>query len=414
MKGKLALSGNISQSGMALLFPGFLFYHFFSGYFLLHLPLAGFFGPTAAFFAVICIATLSISVLRKATINFYEFLVFLFFLYVLIYTGIHFLISSGDDYVRRAVVQSLESWVLCFTVFFMAYWFPKEIGFTKRIFFSTLILTALFLGWYLYETGNLMFYVTEDRDADHISTYQGFARSVLVISLILLASTSRVIARFAVFVASIFVLFLLGARSEFLVFLLASLAFVAALCFREVKTLLIFCISLAFLALVLIGYVDFEVFSESRHFQLLDISSASSWIEREEFKETAIYQIQNSPLLGYFGGHIAHYGIEGAYSHDLFSAWANYGFFGFFIYMLLILVPLIHSVIIFITNKSITSEWQLVFLFSIAIFILVGGAKSVFFVLTPLAWGFYARIFRLNNDALKKIKAQHMYCLQGK
>jgi O-antigen ligase len=135
----------------------------------------------------------------------------------------------------------------------------------------------------------------------------------------------------------LFVLFLIGARSEIVgaVILFGVLEIVASR--RPMHVALLVVVSIVLSAIVVLGELDtlFQFFPDNRFLALLlEGSGDASSAERALFQELAWRAVLDSPILGDYG----HYEREvsaGAYAHNWLSAWVDLGLVGLLLFIVL-------------------------------------------------------------------------------
>jgi O-antigen ligase len=201
--------------------------------------------------------------------------------------------------------------------------------------------------------------------------------------------------RFAIIIGGVVILYILGARSELVSFLVLAIVLVVLFTLKDIRYFLYFIIGglLFFLALAVIGI---EI--QSRQTELINLASSRSWQVRMYLQDIAIKLIIQSPILGVFGGHVLEGGSTSTYSHNVLSAWVNYGVVGFLLYILLTTIAIVVSVYYFL-NRKYNDDWLLSFCINFVSLVLMTGAKSVFWTLPALGWGLYVRACLRTNPS---------------
>jgi len=249
------------------------------------------------------------------------------------------------------------------------------------------VVVLAFLVGYVVVAGNAMFYARQLFGVEDIATYQGFARSVFVVALVLFAIARKLISQLVVLVGGMFVLFVLGARSELVGFMFA-IGLVMIMASRTDWRYIAVSAFALFVLVVAFGFLG-EWLGSSRQAKLLNLSEDSSWAQRIELQAVALNQIMSSWVLGDFGGHIRVESI-GGYAHNALSAWVSLGILGFLLYVGLAVWAWIHSGYRVWREGMANRYWVLAFLFGSAVLLLIIAAKSWFWPVVGLAWGFYA------------------------
>ena len=210
-----------------LLFPGYLFYHHLVATGLIPPFAAGLFGYVSlgALMAFTLLLPWNTGWLKKITRNRYLLWVLVFLLYTSIWTLAHYLFSNGD-YITKAGLQSLETIIFWSCLFLIGLLLPLQAGALRWSFFISFIAIFCFLLYFSVSTGATMFNAQRlyGNTAD-VSTYQGYARSVLVTLLLLVAVFNSFRARAFFILGGVFVLYLLISRSDFYAFLALSAVF---------------------------------------------------------------------------------------------------------------------------------------------------------------------------------------------
>jgi len=223
-------------------------------------------------------------------------------------------------------------------------------------------------------------------DADDIPSYQGFASATMLTALILLASIRKLRWRFFWATTCAFLLFVGGARSEFVGYSVAVGVVEGIGLLRRPKV--IPAISIALVPVCFFINDRWSDIENSRQMQLFDIANASSWIARQDFLQFAIDQIADHPIEGMFGGHFYWNWpfSAGAYAHNALSAWVSFGLIGFTLYILLT-VSCAKSSFALLWQPKMSPVSRLSAYVNILSLLLVIAAKSVFWPIVALGWG---------------------------
>ena len=361
---RLELLQTVTLISFLLLFPGFLFYHQFVAMGLIPAFAAGLFGYVSLGTIIVLFALLpwNIGRLKKIAGNRYVQWVLILLFYASAWTIAHYLVLNGD-YITKATVQSLETVIFWTCLFLVGLLLPIE---ARSLRWLLGISFAIILGYLLY------FFAVSDSGTyyarriygqpEDVSTYQGFARSVLFTLLLLLAVFKSLRARAVLMLGGIFVLYMLISRSDFYGFLAVCIVLCVISGIRQPKYFLL--LLLVSLEVVLLAVPDIAPRIEavlesrapekaaqasasdrlpagddseqapglpapaasaltadrdeslpppgnagapprlSRQFEVLDISSSKSWRGRLALQKKALGQIAENPLMGKFGGHV--------------------------------------------------------------------------------------------------------------
>jgi len=275
-------------------------------------------------------------------------------------------------------------------MFFVGFFMDIE----SRILMSTLrfslFLMFIFLVVYAFLSGGVMFYAREFFESENsVATYQGFARSALLTILPLLAVAHTAKLKLLIGLVGVYVLFVLGARSEFFSFLIWLIGFAASFILRS-RWGMIF--GLVALISVLFGVWSLsDLSSTSRQLEVTNLSESTSWVARQQLFNSTISVVDSSPLLGDFGAHIRVGGDAGSYSHNALSAWVNYGVVGFIFYILSIFSAFCITAYHLVFRNNTCLKRDQTFSFSVLFFVLllILISKPVFWPITGLAMGLY-------------------------
>ncbi len=381
---------NIALVGFLFLFPAFLFYHQLVAMGVVPSFLGGLFGVSSL--AVLALFALMLpSLLIKESFKSpvpaggYAAIVIVFAIYATTWTAIFYTLSNFE-YSAAAAKQSLETIILWLSLFMIGCFLPLDSSFLKRALMVSFSAILVFLLYYAFATGSAMYVARLAYSAEDVATYQGFARSALLTLCVLLAVERSYFVRCLLIASGFFVMFTLGARSEFYAFCLLALVLSAIWSRRSYKYLLIAVVIASIAVLVL--FVNADNLSGSRQLAIVDLADDGSWRARQRLANEAYSQLLESPILGDFGGHFK-VGGEGSYVHNLFSSWVNYGLLGFVLYAALIFIPLVASSYRVLLKGNRDPLWMLVLMISFVCSILVLAAKSVFWPVPALAWGLY-------------------------
>lgn len=212
--------------------------------------------------------------------------------------------------------------------------------------------------------------------------YQGLAYCYIVITIYAAPSLNYLL-RLGLYVASVVVLFLIGARSEFAGFLLLIL--VIEFCKassrpRFLATVLVFCL------IALLAYFELaSSFADHRVFGLLQLSSDQSALERQDLHNMAMKTISENLLLGRYASY-----EPGHYAHNIMSAWVDFGLLGFLVFAALFIALTLKTLQKF--RAWSRNDLYVQTLGSIALTVLLLLlAKHYTYQMVPIAVGLYCR-----------------------
>ena len=456
----LKISQTVAGISFFLLFPGFLFYHQFLAMGLIPPFAKGLFGYVSLGTAMILFALLPWNTdwLKNIIVNRYAQWTVVFVVFTSVWTLIHYL-AIDHDYITKASLQSLETVILWSCLFLIGSMLPLE---SKSLRWSYSISFTIILFFLLYifvsiDTGGYYAKRSYGKSAD-VSTYQGFARSALVILLFMMAIFNSFRSRTLFMLGGVFILYMLISRSDFYAFLALSLVLCVLSGIKQPKYFLL--LAVIFLEVAVLAAPDIMprigVFLEnrftervveepttfspgsettldpldettksaeeivpdtgqaklqsspdkaadlphlSRQFEVFDLSSSKSWRGRQSLQKIAIEQISENPLVGKFGGHVLA-DSTGSYAHNALSAWVNYGLPGFLIYVSLTLVGLLISARYVFLKQQDAALWTFAFIVNFVCLLLIFTSKSVFWPMPALGWGLVAKalVYTTSHD----------------
>ena len=168
-----------------------------------------------------------------------------------------------------------------------------------------------------------------------VATYQDLARAYLVTAAFGLAVQTRRIFRWSGYLLTVFVLFLIGARSEVVGSIILFVIMEVAIS-RRPATIAVGVAAVAFLSIVLaLSAMDvlLDLFPGNRSlFLLLEGKGDMSVVERDINLGLAWDAIINSPLLGDYG-HYEKVASAGSYAHNWVSVWVDLGIVGLVLFI---------------------------------------------------------------------------------
>jgi hypothetical protein len=167
-------------------------------------------------------------------------------------------------------------------------------------------------------------------DNAHLFSYHTSAL-VIFVSGFVLSATGHKASKITFCSLAIYCLYLNGARTEFVVFF--AIAPILVFGRLDLQTVFLWVLLVLISSVVVLFFKDslLGVESASRITGLLDISSDLSGVARGQTMFNGAQSIVESP----FWGNYASY-VPGFYSHNLLSAWVDFGILGFIFYVVLV------------------------------------------------------------------------------
>lgn len=381
-------ASRLASLAFMMLFPFFFFYHTALALQLIPPVLGGYFSPVSLALAPLLFLAYVLDVCKaKARFTGTDLAFLAFLLYFLLVVAIHAIFLNADGEVVASHLISILHFAAIFVMF-------KLTDFrSKRVWWSALACWVAMTVIIFNLSSDGFFYLREQEDSanqDYIATYQGFGRSYFVTVLILIPFVRAVPLRILIYALSVSALFVNGSRSEFVATLLA-IALIEIL--RARHRMAILCAAMALAAFAAFYSTELmQLLPENRTLELLHLSEASSWDERNFAFHRALETIFRSPALGDYGSYVD-LGEQGLYAHNIFSAWVDLGFVGFAWLLLLLLIPFC-----FLAKEALHShpddglpELMLTLELVAVTILLLFTAKEFTYMLTGAALGRYAR-----------------------
>lgn len=226
---------------------------------------------------------------------------------------------------------------------------------------ATFVLPAQYFGGYLFEYD-----------------YQQVSLIYLVVSIFLLPTLS-LLRRCLFYLSTIPAMFLIGARSEFVAYLVLI---IIVEFFRErvALGLVAVCLFLGAAVWLIVGGMDV---GDYRMLGWVVGGEDASLSARAELLSQGLDSISHNPLFGDYGGH-----PPGAYIHNILSAWVDLGLVGFILALALVGLPLLH--LWHVREVTYLScAWVRAFSSLIIVIILLVFAKAYTYSMVPISIALY-------------------------
>jgi len=218
-----------------------------------------------------------------------------------------------------------------------------------------------------------------------VANYAFYAVTFLYLLVCCTALARNMPLRLVVYAIGIVALFYNGARSELIVAIPMFVIAESLLSRKNMALVLVACFVFLFLMGPLIDYLE-QAFPNNRAVELLsDFSTDQSVREREFVYLQGLDVIRHHPVFGSYG-----YYVEGYYVHNLLSAWAELGIFGFALFLAGVLYPVAGATQNFIKNR-IDPELLAFALFAGSSFALFVFAKNFSHPTFGVTLAFYSR-----------------------
>lgn len=338
--------------------------------------LGGLFGPVIALSlpisAIGAIATIHrfpVNLARPLTIT-VGFLI----AWCIFWLGINYAGNSSDP-AHAELAATIALWLGMLALSFLIPIYST--GFQK-LQVGSLLLMGFLAVTFIDETTLMTVTVNEDGAA----SYQGVARSLMIVGFLVISCTSDTMRRIFIAAFTITALFVIGSRSELYGFI-AAYALLEGVLSRNSRfsqfTLVVLVAVTFWLALQNMNFL-----AASRQFEVFNLEQSSSWAAREYMLVYAQQQVVENPFFGVYGGH---WNLgEGEYAHNALSAWVSLGFPGFALLIAACGCALIVSIRGLI--KLPYSRWaKFATLVNVSNLLLLAVAKPVFWEMPAFGWG---------------------------
>ncbi|MCY1267417.1 hypothetical protein D9M68_264060 [compost metagenome] len=387
----------LSAAALIALFPGFFLYNAAVAGGVIPAVLGGWFGPMTLLLGVPLILSFFLLHVFSGRLIFIDVMFLLYLLYIVSWASLHFALGARAQtseafylYNLGTVIQWVVLYVAVRNVELRNKWFGAILLFSLVCFLAIAMSSA---EGQFYDTATIA-----GGSATDVSGYQGLARSTAVTAMLLLA-IYRGFPAVLVMIVTVPTLFLLGARSEFVGFLVVALCHFAVREGLSRTTLIWAPLGIGAIAYAAMGAHVLE--GGSRILQLLEIQEATSYQARGELMRQALITISEHPVLGGYASQFS-YGGMGDYSHNALSAWVTYGLIGFLGFVALLAYALVQALRLIRRAGSAHPQLALALAFSIYAATLAATSKSVNDPIFALAWGAIAAAMASHRHKLRR------------
>lgn len=381
----------ISGIGLLMLFPLLFLYH--AAVALADMPAfaSTFEGPVKTILAPILVLLQARAFWRRTSrLTVTDIIFICLCVYMLLWGLIHFLFSYGYQVRLDLWMQTFEivvSWIVMFVIF-------RNFDIQNRKLFLLMLfsgITMLIITLAYQQNGFFNMQLLSTSDADLIS-YQGAAQSALIGSLFLLC-TVRTRWIILIWAGSVVELFLIGARTQFFVFLPVGLL-VLYLRSGITKFVVVMVPILIVISLIFVNLASGNM-NERIESLLNGPGTDGSLQERNYLSQVAIETIRNHPFTGDYGSHVLVPLSDrgpGSYAHNVLSAWVSFGLIGIMTFMFMLLRGFLLSAKQMLTTRR--KDALSIFTLAIATYLLLTSftSNSVFFSLFGAGFGLFARM----------------------
>ncbi len=325
--------------------------------------------------------------------NFFLYTILIWFLYVIGLSFAHFILHAAS--IDGAVVnQSLQMAFLSLLLVITGTYFSfgKQM---KRIYvIFHFFLFIILVGFALNVNHDVFFgdYAIISENKTYLSGRQAYARVEVITLFLLLSFLREWTLQWFILLTGIISLYIIGARSEMLAFILVvSIFHFVQIAWSLKNRMNLNKINITrniMLTVVVASFLTIIVMMpKSKNQDIFHITSSTSYQERVVLNQLALDTIKTHPIAGKFGDHTRYNGKVGGYAHNILSAWVNYGLFGFLLYLTIIVSSFVLALSQLLKNRLDNPYYKLSLFLNTNSIILIFVAKSVFWMLPALGWG---------------------------
>ncbi len=384
-----------------LLYPGFFFYNFINGTGLARINFGGWFSFVLFFYFISYV----FSFFYKRKVIFFSPLLVIFILLVawmLIISLFNFAISGFSESVAKNLLYYTSTSVFQYAgLFILGANFKELKNWQYKVCFFILVI-QFFLIIQNISTHLMFSYIVKYSPTNEgmVSSYQGMARSVLILLFVLFSHYDKIVSKVLIGVLGTIMLFLIGARTQLIAWLIILYADILLFSNRKIK----FYFMILTVCSVLYIQINTNLLGSSRIFQLFSIENSSSYNSRYDMFQKGMNAIINSPFFGDYGGQVRD-GSGGAYIHNFLSSWRQFGIVGFLLYILFLLCIAFQAVKTVILAASPMKK--LAFYMTLYVLFVVCFSEPIFWPDPGLAAGMLYAIWR--QSRLDNQKPAHFF-----
>lgn len=385
----------LASAGFLLLFPGFLIYHYGISVGWWGATLGGLFGGGAALVALFACSTLLKRGGMRQPIGVLHLLVLGTLIYISAWSLVGYFGVRNSLLEVPIMVESIGTVVIWIAMLYIGAYLTSRPAALHRMSSVGIAIVLLCFGHAFYTIsfplGPFTAFFVGQQDLDH-ATYQGAGRSLLAIGLLASVATRPAsIASLLILTVTALLLLSLGSRAHLYVIcgsLLVHVLIHFAMGYSRFAAL-----TVLFLIVIIFAIVA-PLFIETRAGEVLDLEASMSWQTRAVAMSRALEVIAEHPLAGMFG---YHFSDPAGYAHNALSAWTQFGFFGFFAFIVTSASALYISFRGVLRTRGRKPAWLLALHFNlVAIALAIATEPIMHSVFPALAWGLTMRAQRID------------------
>tara|TARA_B110000503_G_scaffold138393_1_gene224496 strand:- start:11452 stop:12648 length:1197 start_codon:yes stop_codon:yes gene_type:complete len=375
-----------------LLFPGFFIYQVLINLSVIPSFLGGYFGIVSMIVFVPLLFLFFFQIIKSPkSLGLLDVSFLLLMLYIFLVSVSNYLLGEMAGY-YDLLYWSLSGVIFNLACYFIAKYFHYGDEKVRRV---LLVTFSLIVFMFLLNVRDGIFTLLNS-GIEGAVTYQGYARSIVAVSFILIASYRSALVTIALTSLSIVILIIVGSRAELILYIgtLISAYYIV----RSSSIAGFSSVTLLYLvALLVFGLISQIILVSLEHTRLYDfiengIFTSSSGQARLELVRAGWANIVDNPVFGRYGIYVKHGGSIGAYPHNLLSAWLNLGIIGFLGYLSVIFAVLFKA--LSVARNHINSYSLLALFFAIFIFLAFLTSKDYLFMFFGLSVGFSQNIYQ--------------------
>lgn len=228
--------------------------------------------------------------------------------------------------------------------FFIVYYWDFDSRIHRICAIASMLATAVLVLLFTQE-GTVTSDVARAFDPNATSVaYQMIGRVVVFCGIFAVISSRNVVLSAILVAMGVAALYQNGARTEFLLFFLATSAMIFLSTFKKIVTFYAMLGAMAVVIIFLVTNSDaiLDMLPQSRVLEVFRLDQSTSWDARAIAYQYAKDTIASAPILGDYGSDFDRFG-PGLYAHNIASAWVEIGLFGFVITLILLIRPLFFS-----------------------------------------------------------------------
>ncbi|EDY85628.1 conserved hypothetical protein [gamma proteobacterium HTCC5015] len=380
----------LAAIALLLLFPGFYFYHQAVAAGLIPSVLGGFYSPVSLVLLLVYCFTIGQAARKVPCATGYTFALGTLLIWM-VFWAFYSAGAQAPQHHSEALLQLGRAFLAWGALFFTGLYLEPRQRTLKGWALAAGLVIFLSLLLYVLQTGRIIYYAAQLHQTDNeiVATYQGFARSALITSFLLVAVSRHLWAQLLISSLAFFVLFVLSARSEFVALAFSLGFFFSIRSWQQTSRVVVPIV--VFLFSVLFAYYFFDVITESRHFRMTDLAHDSAWQARILSIQEAWGRIKEQPLTGQFAGHFTG-SVHNLYAHNVLSVWDGYGFWAFTLFLFVTGFPAGHAAYIAFFSPRLTPLEVFYCLVAWTCLLLMLVSKSMYWVLPGLSWGLYVNV----------------------